>query len=161
MFQKEGCESSIINRAEKIGYSPLKMQTIPFYGGNIVYKNEIETPDCDLIIRANHYKGVVIKVFVDGVDCGYIAFAPYKLNLKDIKAGKHTIEFKLFGNRINSFGAVHNTCFSQLWYGPGLWRTSCDEWSYEYQLSDMGILSAPVVTVLEKQILQNCDVLIV
>lgn len=146
----EGSEATIVPKTEKVGYSSLKMQAMPFYGGNITYKNEIETPDCDLIIKANYYKGAVIKVFVDGVDTGYIAFAPYKLKIKNVKRGKHKIELKLFGNRLNSFGPVHNTCFSQNWYGPNIWRTEGDEWSYEYQLSDMGIMSAPVVTVIEK-----------
>lgn len=146
----EGDVKTIIPRADKIGYSALRMQTMPFYGGNIIYKNEIETPDCDLLIRAPFYRGAVIKVYVDGVDCGYIANAPYSLEVTGIKAGKHTVDFKLFGNRYNSFAAVHDTVYSRRWFGPNMWRTSGDEFSYEYQLKDMGILGAPTVTVFEK-----------
>ena len=145
----EGSEKTIINRAEKIGYSPLKMQTMPFYGGNVVYKNEIETPDCDLLVRAPFYRGAVIKVLLDGVDCGYIAFAPGTLKIDGVKAGKHKLDFILYGNRYNSFAALHNTVISQRWIGPQLWRTEGTEYSYEYQLADMGILAAPTVTIFE------------
>lgn len=146
----EGTECTIIPRAKQIGYAPLKMQTMPFYGGNITYKNEIETPDCDLQIRATTYKGAVVKVFVDGKDCGYCAFAPYIVDVKDVKAGKHMIEFKLFGNRYNSFAALHNNNTSQTWFGPTVWRTEGDEYCYEYRLKDMGILAAPIVKIIEK-----------
>ena len=146
----EGTEKTIIPIADRIGYSPLKMQTMPFYGGNVTYINEVETPDCDLIIKAPFYRGGTVKVFVDGKDCGHICLAPCSVRVNDIKAGTHKIEFKLFGNRINSFGAVHNTIGTLAWYGPGMWRTKGNEYSYEYQLKDMGIMAAPVVTIIEK-----------
>jgi hypothetical protein len=146
----EGTEKTIIPIADRIGYSPLKMQTMPFYSGNITYVNEVETPDCDLIIKAPFYRGGTVKVFVDGKDCGHICLAPCSVRIEDVKAGLHKIEFKLFGNRINSFGAVHNTIGSLSWFGPRMWRTDGDEFSYEYQLKDTGIMSAPVVTIIEK-----------
>ena len=145
----EGTEKTIINPADKIGYSPLKMQTMPFYGGNVVYKNDIETPDCDMIVNLPFYRGAVIKVLLDGSDCGYIAFAPCSVRIDGVKAGKHKLEFVLCGNRYNSFAALHNTVSSQTWYGPELWRTEGTEFSYEYQLADMGILAAPIVTIVE------------
>ena len=146
----EGTEKTIIKKIDKIGYSPLKTQAMPFYGGNITYINEIETPDCNLEIKAPFYKGAVIKAYLDGKDLGYIAFAPYSIKVSDVTAGKHKIEFKLFGNRHNSFGALHNTIACEVWFGPGAWRTAGDEYSYEYQLKDMGILAAPSVTIFEK-----------
>lgn len=30
------------------------------------------------------------------------------------------------------------------WYGPNLWRTEGNKWSYEYQLDEMGVLTSPV-----------------
>ena len=146
----EGSEKTIIPRADKIGYSPLKMQTMPFYGGNVTYKHEIETPDCDLVVKTSSYRGAAVKVFIDGKDCGCIAIAPYTLEIKDVKKGVHKIEFKLFGNRYNSFAALHDTVISRDWYGPNMWRVEGDEFSYEYQLSDMGILAAPIVSIIEK-----------
>ena len=146
----EGYEKTIVEKPEKIGYAPLKMQRMPFYGGNVTYINEIETPDCDIEIKAPFYKGAVIKAYLDGKDLGYIAFAPYTIKVPDVAAGKHKLEFKLFGNRHNTFGALHNPVACEVWFGPDAWRTTGDEYSYEYQLKDMGILGAPSVTIFEK-----------
>ena len=44
-----------------------------------------------------------------------------------------------------SFGAVHNADENLKWFGPGAWRQTGVNWSYEYQLRRMGILAAPIV----------------
>ena len=144
----EGSEKTIITQADKIGYSPLHRQTMPFYGGNITYINEIETPECDIIIKTPAYRGAAVKVFVDGTDCGNTSLAPNSVRVNNITSGKHTIAIKLFGNRYNSFGALHNTVDSQKWKGPEHYRTTGNSFSYEYQLKDMGILAAPTVTII-------------
>lgn len=60
--RNEGTTSTIIPMTDKIGFSSLTSQGMPFYGGNIIYKTEIETPDCSLKIHANYYRGALIKV---------------------------------------------------------------------------------------------------
>ena len=55
----------------------------------------------------------------------------------------------IFGNRSNTFGAVHRVCEGNNWLGPDSWRTSGDEWSESYQLIPSGILSAPVIQAEE------------
>ena len=143
-----GSEAIIVEKEKNIGYAPTYMQSLPFYGGNIIYHNDIETPDCDLIIQTSYYKGALVKVYLDGVDCGNIVFSPYKLKIKGVKAGKHKLDIKLFGNRINTFGGLHNTVNEHVWQGPMYFRSANEEWSYEYRLRDMGIYSAPVVTII-------------
>ena len=127
------------------------MQTMPFYGGNITYVNEIETPQCDIIIKTPAYRGAAVKVFVDGEDCGNTSLAPNSVRVNNITPGKHTVAIKLFGNRYNSFGALHNTVSSQRWKGPEHYRTTGNSFSYEYQLKDMGILAAPTITIINKK----------
>lgn len=145
-----GSEAIIVEKEKYIGYAPTYMQSLPFYGGNIIYHNDIETPGCDIIIQTSYYKGALVKVYLDGVDCGNIVFSPYKLKIKGVKAGKHKLDIKLFGNRINTFGGLHNTVNEHVWQGPMYFRSANEEWSYEYRLRDMGIYSAPVVTIIEK-----------
>ena len=146
----EGSEKTIVKKRDKIGYAPLCMQDMPFYSGNITYENEIETPECDMIVETSHYRGAAVKVYLDGRDCGYTALAPNRVVIKNVSAGSHVLKLKLLGNRFNTFGALHNTVKSQTWHGPDEWRTTGNEWSYEYQLKDMGILSAPAVTIINK-----------
>ena len=57
--------------------------------------------------------------------------------------GVHKITLCAYGNRINTFGALHNTDFLYRWAGPPFWRTKDNKWAYEYQLTPCGILTAP------------------
>lgn len=156
-----GCKKTILPSSKKIGFSSLVNQGMPFYGGNLTYKTEIETPQCSLSIRVNRYRGAAVRVFIDGKDCGIIAYKPYRLNLNNITAGKHTVEFKMFGSRINTFGPLH-CCDYNSWCGPDRWYTYSDgtdkgvknwyatSWSYEYVLKDTGILSSPMIEILSE-----------
>ncbi len=144
-----GCERTICALPEKLGYSTITSQALPFYTGNIDYVEEIETPDCELVARVSEYRGALVRVFLDGEDKGVIAFDPFRLNLGRVKAGRHKLVFRLFGNRFNAFGALHNTDVNERWVGPQIWRTSGDKWCYEYRLRDMGITASPVVEMYE------------
>lgn len=129
------------------------MQGMPFYGGNVVYQTEISVPDgADAIrIHVPHYKGALISVKLDGECVGKIVYQPYDLTLEGISAGKHTVEFMLFGNRHNSFGPLHNCDHGLRWFGPNAWVTKGDKFSYEYNLADMGILRSPEIFFLKRQ----------
>jgi len=145
----EGCVKTIIAPTNTIGFSSITNQGMPFYGGNITYKVEIETGDCSLEIKSSNYRGSLISVSIDGNPAGIIAYAPYKVVLENVKSGKHIVELTLFGNRYNTFGALHNTDTADLWYGPNYWRSLGDAWCYEYRLKDTGILSSPVISIYE------------
>ena len=60
-------------------------------------------------------------------------------------SGSHKLDMTAYGNRVNTFGAVHNCNEKLTWFGPPAWRSSGVEWSYEYQLRRTGILVAPTV----------------
>ena len=140
-----GVKKKIIKPERKIGFSSVTSQGMPFYGGNIKYKTTVNLPECELKIRANHYRGALIKVYIDKKEAGKIVFDPYSVDLGHICAGEHEIEFVLFGNRFNTFGALHCCGDKREWFGPDMWYSENDEWSYEYQIKDTGILSSPVL----------------
>lgn len=142
-----GCEKTLQLLPEKLGFSTVTDQGLPFYTGNIEYDEEIETPECELVVRATEYRGELIRVFLDGEDKGVIAFAPYRLELGKVGEGRHMITYRLYGNRFNAFGAIHNTNRLDRWVGPNIWRTVGDRWCYEYQIRPMGILTSPVVEI--------------
>lgn len=145
-----GAFSVITNLPEKYGFSSLTGQGMPFYGGNVIYETEIETPECSAVIEANYYRGALIRVLVDGEDKGIIAFSPYKLNIEGLSAGKHKVEFVLYGTRINTFGGMHNVVRPK-WTGPNFWRSEGDRWCYEYLLKDTGILASPIIEIYENK----------
>lgn len=143
-----GCEKTILPASNKIGFSDITPQGLPFYGGNLSYFVDIDVPDCDLIIRANQYRGSLLKVFIDGDEAGKIVFSPYKLRINGVKGGKHRIEFLCFGNRHNTFSSLHNANTSMTYVSPGNWYHKGENWCYEYRIKPMGILTSPVIEVV-------------
>ena len=102
--------------------------------------------DCTLRVEATQFRCPVIGIRLDGQDCGRIAFSPYSLEIRDVKAGEHLLEITAFGNRVNTFGTLHNCNHTERWFGPNAWRTTGPAWAYEYQLRPGGILISPVIT---------------
>ncbi len=147
----EGVESTLTAPRTKIGFGSVTAQGMPFYGGNIVYKMEIDVPaEADALrIHAPHYKGALLSAAIDGECVGKIVYQPYDLLVEGITPGKHTLELTLFGNRHNSFGAVHCWDHGLRWYGPGAWGTKGDSFAYEYNLREMGILRSPEIIYLK------------
>lgn len=143
-----GCEKKIYKKSEKIGFSDITSQGMPFYGGNIIYKTEIDVPASTLKIRVNRYRGALLKVYIDGKDAGNIVYPPYTLKIENVSKGKHVVEFKVFGNRVNTFGPIHDSSRSK-WTGRVAWYTEKYEWSYEYEPKATGIISSPVIEVIK------------
>ena len=126
-------------------------QGLPFYSGNITYYEKFALEEnCTIEFEISEYFGALVGVKLDGKDIGRIITSPYKLAVENVDAGEHIVEYTLFGNRHNTFSALHHTnpdkprCYK----GPVFWRSKDSEWSYEYQLKPMGILKKPVVRKL-------------
>ena len=134
---------------DKLAFGNICTQGLPFYGANITYKIPIITSkDCQMKVSIPQFRCPVIKVILDGKDCGNIAFSPYERIINDVSAGRHILEITAFGNRINTFGTLHNCNRSETWIGPKAWRTTGPAWAYEYQLHETGILVSPVISEL-------------
>lgn len=141
----------ITQKRKVFRYGTLTQQGYPFYGGNVGYSTEFTLKEeSGVIIGATFWKGTFVKVFVDGKDVGNIAFAPYELTLNSLTAGKHTLKFVLYGNRYNTFSALHNLCAGRkrMYIGPIYWRSRGDNWSYEYRIQEFGILKKPTVKII-------------
>jgi len=138
-----GRKKRIIEAPKKIYYGDFTQQGLPFYAGNIIYEIPVECRAGCLYLETSHYRGALVQVELDGGKVGNIVLAPYQINCGHIEEGAHTLRLKIFGNRSNAFGAVHNADYTEEWHGPNLWRTTGSKWSYEYQLQPMGILTTP------------------
>lgn len=131
----------------RLAFGDICGQGLPFYGGNLTYKIPVNVSrDCTLRVEATQFRCPVIGIRLDGQDCGRIAFSPYSLEIRDVKAGEHLLEITAFGNRVNTFGTLHNCNHTERWFGPNAWRTTGPAWAYEYQLRPGGILISPVIT---------------
>ena len=149
--QVRGCEKKIIATDKKIGFGSITHQGMPFYGGNVTYKTKVNLSEGNLTIRVSEYRGALIRVRFDGEDKGIIAFDPFALEIGNVSEGEHDVEFTLFGNRANTFGALHiggdKLEKDSRWFGPNMWYMTGDEWTYDYHLYETGIMSSPIFEI--------------
>lgn len=139
----KGAQLTVTEPVRTLAFGDITHQGLPFYGGNVTYKLEIEAEN-QITVRTPYYKGSLVGVSIDGERCGSIVVPPYRFE-KRIGGGRHLLELTLFGNRINTFGCLHNCNENCTWFGPDAWRTKGDGYSYEYQLHRVGILKAPEI----------------
>ena len=148
--KNEGAENIVTGKSEKIAFGSLVHQGMPFYGGNITYIKETECPEGDVKIKLPEFMGALSEVKMDGKEKGIIACSPYEITIENVEEGRHLFEFVLYGNRYNTFGALHNTG-NMIWAGPNIWYPPENEWCREYCLKDTGIMKSPIFTFLKKK----------
>lgn len=139
----------LISPVRKLAFGDICGQGFPFYGGNLTYRIPLNMEKGgNLRIEATQFRCPLIKVTLDKKDCGRIAFSPYTAEIEGVAAGSHLLELTAFGNRHNTFGALHNCNQTVAWKGhPDSYRTVGSEWAYEYQLHPQGILKSPRVSI--------------
>ena len=141
--RKAGRSKTVTSLPERIAFDSIVNQGLAFYGGNITY--HLEASGNAFEIETTRYRGALISVAVDGEEKAKIVYPPYRTVISGLADGSHKIDITLFGNRFNCFGPVHLSNEKESWQGPGAWRSTGCEWSYEYVLRDVGILAAPII----------------
>lgn len=157
-----GSHAAVTGPVRSLYFGDWTVQGLPFYGGNVTYLLELdavrtlqqlklEKPLLQLEdarprkVRISRFASPLLRIDCEGRELGAIAFAPYQEELPE-DLGKGTVlEITAYGNRANTFGALHNCSLGDKKTAPGYWRTEGDAWSYEYCLHPAGILKAPVV----------------
>jgi hypothetical protein len=141
-----GINCTLIPPVRSLAFGDITRQGLPFYGGNITYHLEAEAKNGRFIIEASSYRFMTLKVKVDGGEKGVITYAPYRLLVEGLSAGKHKVDITGYGCRINTFGQVHNNMGHEgYWWGPGSWRTEGPAWTYEYKFWPQGIMKSPEI----------------
>ena len=148
----KGREVFITSMPEKLAFGDAVHQGLAFYGANITYETEVELDEASEVeIEVSYYRGALVKVEIDGNMLGYIWKSPFRLPA-ELAAGKHKIEYTVFGNRYNTFAALHTLLADKkdVYTGPDYWRSAGFGWAYEYNTKPMGILKAPVVKKIKE-----------
>ena len=142
-----GRGSVITEPVRELAFGDWTRQGLPFYGGNVIYHADValEGNGPQYALEATHFAQPVLGVAMDGTDRGLIAISPYRANLGRPAVGTHRVDLTAYGNRMNTFGALHNCEYADIWHGPGAWRTEDRAWTYEYRLRESGVLVAPRV----------------
>lgn len=145
-----GSRASLEEMPASIGYGDISCQGFPFYGGNIIYEEELVLPEGAAELEIGEYSGALVEASLDGEKPHWVFGEPYIIPLGEVKEGKHHLSVRCFGNRFNTFGQLHNCSTSETYFGPKTWRTQGKEWCYEYRLKPFGILKAPRIFVYDK-----------
>jgi hypothetical protein len=145
-----GAGTWIEKRRKKINYGDAAAQGYSFYGGNLRYDICFDADGRELILHLPRFSGALCSVWVDGKQAGRIMWAPNQLRLGKLKKGAHRLGIRVYGNRYNTFGQLHNCDPGYTWFGPSSWYTTGSRFSAEYQLKPFGLLTAPILWAEEK-----------
>ena len=145
----KGRSFKVTEPVRELEFGDWTRQGLPFYGGNVTYKLKIQGSGEELSVMIPHFTQPVCTVFVDGKKTGTVALAPYSAPLGKLDEGEHTVEITAFGNRFNTFAALHMYDEAALWHGPDKWRLKHTRWSYEYNVRKSGITATPMLVKYE------------
>ena len=139
------CRSPIITEPVKMFefYSVTK-QNMPFYGGNLIYEMNIPTHLPNVKIRLPHFAGAMAEICIDGESCPLFTEAK-SAKFKNVPPGIHKCRIIIYGNRINTFGALHNCSDIHWCIGTSSYRTKETDWTYQYQIKPFGLMTAPEI----------------
>jgi len=141
-------QSIITSIPDKLKIGDWCRQGLPFYSGSLIYSSMVKNPlrpGERLFVTLPDYRGACIRILIDGVPSGLIAWPPQELDLTDfIPAGRFELGIEVIGSRRNSHGPFHCRSKWPNWTGPGEFK------QYDvadYQLVPSGLLQAPVMEV--------------
>lgn len=134
----------IVEAPSLLGFGDVTLQGLVHYCGNITYYLDVETVGGDVTITVPHYAGAAVRVEIDDKK-EYIAYPPYKLNIGNLSAGKHTLKLTLLGNCHNGFGPLHWADLRYAWSTPSTWHSKDSRWTECYRLRELGFLSPPII----------------
>ncbi|OCF32064.1 glycoside hydrolase family 2 [Kwoniella heveanensis BCC8398] len=131
-----------------IEFGDVTRQSLPFYSGNLTYHTTLHSDGkTPLALRVAHFAGPAVSIDLNAKRVGLLVHEPYATELGVLPAGEHRVDFTVYGNRHNSFGAIHLVANKTNWLNADSWRSDFDWWSEEYVLGQVGILNAPRVEV--------------
>jgi hypothetical protein len=126
-------------------------QGLGFYSGSVSYVKAI-SPRLKkgerLFVRVPAYRGVAVRVLVDGRSAGVIAWEPNEVDITDL-VGEGTADLRLevIGHRRNSHGPLHHAEKWPYWTGPAQFVTAGEQWVDGYQLVPCGLMQPPELVV--------------
>jgi hypothetical protein len=126
-------------------------QGLPFYAGDVTYRTRVtlnRQKQDRIVVVVPHYEGVGVRVLVDGVPAGIVAWEPQELDITSL-VGRPRFElaFQVLGHRRNSHGPLHNAQKHHPYVGPDAFLYWDRQWSDAYQLVPCGLMKPPEIHV--------------
>ena len=126
-------------------------QGLPFYSGSVAYGKTLQPKlraGERLFVQIPDYRGVAVRVLVNGRLAGIAAWEPHEVEITDLvgNAPVH-LQVEVLGHRRNSHGPFHLKQKWPIWTGPGEFGAGKDSWFDGYQRVPCGLMRAPVLAV--------------
>ena len=100
---------TIVKPALEVSLKNIEKQGYPFFSGEITLKKEFVLDSTDYKFLCEKHGVNVIRVKVNGQECGKLLWAPYEIDLSDfLKPGVNTVEITLVNNLRNLLGPHHH-----------------------------------------------------
>ncbi len=100
------------------------------------------------MVQVPDYKGVAVRVLVDGRPAGVTAWDPPEVDITDfLPEAQGTVELRIevIGHRRNSHGPLHHAELWPAWTGPGQFMTTGEQWTDGYGLVPCGLMAQPEI----------------
>jgi len=139
--QVRGLHTELGEPVRRLTFGDWNVQGLPFYAGSVTYHCCAGAGGG--YVRFPRFSTPLLRVEQNGVPGRQIAIPPYVAELENPEGNFDVIAF---GNRYNTFGAVHCAVDSMIWHGaPYAWQVEGVSHSWEYRLKPSGILQTPLI----------------
>ena len=122
-------------------------QGLAFYGDSVAYRRTLELkPAADerVFLRVPDYRGVAIRVWVNGQTAGVIGWEPNEVEITPLlTGGPDELAIEVIGHRRNSHGPFHLKDRHPRWTGPGSYGVEREG----YDLVPCGLMAPPQLVV--------------
>ena len=127
-------------------------QGLAFYSGSVGYRRTIRPKlraGQRLFVQVPSYRGVAVRILVDGKPAGVIGWEPNEVDITDLVSPGRPAELaiEVIGHRRNSHGPLHMAAKNPFWVGPEQYTTTRKDWIDEHQLVPCGLMEPPRLIV--------------
>lgn len=137
-----GSCATLFARPERLRFSDITKQGLPFYGGEINYISSFEGNGKPACITVPKFKSAVLEVST--TESKDIAFAPHSAIIPTVE-GTTKLIIKAYISRHNAFGPIHLKKAKRALTAPHSYYASRIKTTKRYVLSSSGILTAPQI----------------
>ncbi|MCM8803068.1 MAG: hypothetical protein NC827_07155, partial [Candidatus Omnitrophica bacterium] len=147
----------ITSLPESLKIGDWTVQNLPFYSGNLGYLFQLEKIEFKenqrVFLKIPEFRGVGVRVLIDGEGVGLIAWPPYEIDITDFIMDKEKLNLiiEILGHRRNSHGPLHYYEKWPVWTGPGQFVSEGKEWTDEYQIVPVGLMKNPEIVIKEEK----------
>ncbi len=149
----DGASARVTEEPRALSLGDWVPRGLAFYSGSVSYCRRVSSsrkPGDRVFMQVPEYKGVAVRVVVDGRSAGVIGWEPNEIEITDLlPEGEKAVDVRIevVGHRRNSHGPLHHAKKWPAWTGPAQFVTTGVDWSESYQLVPCGLARPPVILV--------------